>query len=619
MADDWTVQNEPDPGLAESKVEGQLRLDLDLLRAEMEREQEKLRALQDIGSALGSTLDLNELLEMVLDRMCEVMAADRSTLYLIDEGSGELSAKVKQGEDIHEIRLRIGEGLAGSVAKSGKSLNIKDAYLDPRFDAEWDRRTGYRTRSTLCVPMKNHHGRIIGVVQVLNRREGYFTTDDEAMLAALASQAAVSIENSRLFLSVVAKNIELLEIQEQLEKKIRELDVLFEIGQVAASALELPELLHGVLARTMRAVDAEAAAILLADPVTGDLRFRAAVGGEPSKVSDVVIKKGDGICGWVAANGRAQVVNDADDDTRHARRAAAAVGYHAKNVLCVPLHWDGGVGVVELLNKSSGRAAFTNDDVKLATVIAGHISTAIAQAEVREQRLREERLVTIGQFLSSVLHDLKTPMTVVSGYVQLLVSEDDPDKRKEFATTIRRQIRALDKMTRETLAFARGDRELWVRKVYLHKFFEEVADHLRPEMEGANVELRLELRDRGAAFFDEQKVLRAVHNLARNALEAIGEDGGMFWIEVDRSDEGAVVLTFTDNGPGVPGAIQGSLFESFTTHGKEGGTGLGLAIVKNIVEDHGGSISLESQPGRTSFTIVLPQNRATRPPPPPPS
>jgi signal transduction protein with GAF and PtsI domain len=148
------------------------------LQSVVDRERAKLRALQDISSALGSTLDLGELLEMILDRISEVMEADRSTLYLLDEETDELWSKVIQGEEVHEIRLKPGEGLAGAVASTGKPLNIKDAYQDVRFDAEWDRTTGYRTRSTLCVPMKNQHGRTIGVVQVLNKHEGHFTIAD---------------------------------------------------------------------------------------------------------------------------------------------------------------------------------------------------------------------------------------------------------------------------------------------------------------------------------------------------------------------------------------------------------------------------------------------------------
>src|SRR5690606_22641477 len=153
-------------------------------------------------------------------------------------------------------------------------LNIKDAYLDGRFDPIWDAKTGYRTRSIMCVPMKNHHGRTLGVLQVLNKRDGYFTMEDESLLRALAPQAAVFVENSKLFLSVVGKNMELLETKNQLERKVRELDVLVEMANLAATAGKLDDLLEGVLQRTMRAIDAEAASILLSDEDTGDLRFR---------------------------------------------------------------------------------------------------------------------------------------------------------------------------------------------------------------------------------------------------------------------------------------------------------------------------------------------------------
>lgn len=586
------------------------------LRAELEREHAKLRALQDIGVALGSTLDLNELLTLVLSKVSEVMDADRSTLYLLDEDTGELWSKVAQGASQTEIRLKLGEGLTGWVARAGRSLNIKDAYLDPRFDGEWDRRTGYRTRSTLCVPMKNYHGRTIGVVQVLNKRDdGYFTTDDEALLLALASQAAVSIENSKLFLSLVDKNMELLDAKEQLERKIRELDVLFEIAQVAASAMRLDELLEGVLARTMRAIDAEAGSILLADDESGDLRFRAAVGGVPDAVKRLKIKSGQGISGWVASHGEPQIVNDVDVDHRHSVEIADRIGYHPRSVLCVPLRWKDGVGALELLNKAHGRQGFTEDDVKFASVIAGHVSNAIALARFREMREREERLSTIGQLLSSVLHDLRTPMTVVQGYAQLLVGERDQEVRQSYGDTILRQVRFVNAMTREILAFARGERTVLVGKVYLHTFFADVQEQLERELRDRGIHVRLELKDRGVGHFDQQKIERALHNLARNAAEAFGETGGNVTIGVDRrkptgpEDGGAIVLTFADDGPGIPEEIRGRLFESFTTHGKKGGTGLGLAIVRKIVEDHGGTVSVDSEPGHTVFTVVLPQPR----------
>lgn len=585
--------------------------DLELLRELLRQERAKVRALEDIGVALGSTLDLNELLALVVTRVSEVVDAERSTLYLIDEDKNELWSKVVQGEQLVEIRLRMGEGLAGWVARSGRAVNIKDAYLDQRFDPVWDKRTGFRTRSIMCVPMKNHHGRTLGVIQALNRREGYFTAEDESLLSALAAQVAVCVENSKLFLSVVGKNMELLETKNHLERKVRELDVLVEIAGVAATAGKLDEMLQGVLSRAMRAIDAEAGSILLSDEPSGDLRVRCALGGAPEAVKRVRVKARDSIAGWVALHGEPQIVNDVSRDERHSRDLDDEIGYHPRSVMCVPLRWEDGVGALELLNKARGEVDFTDDDLKLAAVIAGHVSSAIGLAHARARQEREERLSTIGQLLSGVLHDLKTPITVISGAVQMLVTERDEAKRQTLADRVVRQVGMINSLIRETLAFAKGETTLWVRKVYLHKYFGDLEEQLAQEFRGRNLTVKLDLRDRGIAHFDQHKLQRAIHNLARNAVEALSGKPGTLTLTVDRRPEDrALVVSISDDGPGISEEIRGRLFESFATYGKTGGTGLGLAIVRKIVQDHGGSVDVESQPGRTTFTIVLPDTPA---------
>ncbi|MEZ4288554.1 MAG: GAF domain-containing protein [Polyangiales bacterium] len=437
------------------------------LRDEIVAERKKLRALQEISIALGSSLDLDELLDLLLSRIQDVMGAERSTLYLLDEAGERLVSKVPPGSRRKPVVLALGDGLVGAVAKSGEPLMSADVYEDTRFDPQWDDQQGFRTTSTLCVPLKNQHGRAIGVIQVDNKIDGVFNDDDVAMLSALSTQAAVSIENSKLFLSVVSKNIELLDTKEQLESKIRELDILFDVAAVSATASNLDELMHGMLEKTMQAVDAEASAILIADEFIGDLKFVCAVGGNPEKILSKKIRAGQGVAGWVAENQLPQVVNELDQDDRHSRKISEDVGYYPKSLLCVPMRWDDGVGVVELLNKSGGRSPFTEDDTKLATMIAGHISAAIATAQSRQKRSQQERLSTLGQFLSSMLHDLKTPLTVIAGYTRLLIGEESESKRKEYAQTIEKQLQLLKTMTGETLAFAKGERKIWIRRVYL--------------------------------------------------------------------------------------------------------------------------------------------------------
>src|SRR5436309_1979844 len=128
------------------------------LRARLLEEQRKRAMVQEIGAALSSTLDLDRLLALIMDRVTHLLAADRSTLYVLSDDGNELWSKVAQagGGELQEIRLRVGEGIAGWVAQSGEVVNIADAYADERFQQEVDRRSGYRTRSILCMPLRNN-------------------------------------------------------------------------------------------------------------------------------------------------------------------------------------------------------------------------------------------------------------------------------------------------------------------------------------------------------------------------------------------------------------------------------------------------------------------------------
>jgi signal transduction histidine kinase len=160
------------------------------------------------------------------------------------------------------------------------------------------------------------------------------------------------------------------------------------------------------------------------------------------------------------------------------------------------------------------------------------------------------------------------------------------------------------------LEFARGEKNLLVRKVYLLKFFDDVRNQLESDLARRGVELVVDVQERGTARFDEGKMLRVVHNLARNAAEAMAKKGGKFIVKVTRDKEdGALVVTFSDTGPGIPREIEHRLFQSFVTSGKKGGTGLGLAIVKKIAEEHGGTIAVTSSSRGATFKLRIPQPR----------
>ena len=208
------------------------------------------------------------------------------------------------------------------------------------------------------------------------------------------------------------------------------------------------------------------------------------------------------------------------------------------------------------------------------------------------------------------MHDLKNPIAIINGYVQLMAKADDPERREEYAATIKRQVEGLGQMTRELLNFARGESTLLRRKVFVPNFFDELAELLQEELSARGVELALDLTYRDAIVVDTGKFQRMVLNLARNACDAM-PGGGTFTIR-SRAAGDDVVFEFADTGAGIPLEIRHRLFEEFVTQGKEHGTGLGLAIVKRIVEDHGGTISFDStlQEG-TAFIVRIPRALTT--------
>ncbi len=155
--------------------------------------------LLEVTNAISTELHLLPLLQKIMDTTTEILEADRSTLFMYDDKTDELWSQVVQGDNIAEIRFPSHLGIAGSVFTRGLTVNIPDAYADPRFNPDVDRQTGYRTRSILCLPVRTKAGETIGVIQVLNKRGGPFTRIDEKRLRAFAAQASIAIENAKLF------------------------------------------------------------------------------------------------------------------------------------------------------------------------------------------------------------------------------------------------------------------------------------------------------------------------------------------------------------------------------------------------------------------------------------
>lgn len=205
-------------GILEASIPGKLdvktRAWLDLFRryAEVALESSERRhavielsTIVEATKRLNSTLDLAELLSIILQLTTRHTGAERGTVFLMDHERNEIWSLVGIGLDQHEIRLPVTRGIAGWVAQHSEVVNLADAYTDPRFESEFDARLGFRTRSLLCLPILNKDGQTIGVLQLLNKKSGPFTQGDAAMLRNISDHVALALENAQLHREMIAK------------------------------------------------------------------------------------------------------------------------------------------------------------------------------------------------------------------------------------------------------------------------------------------------------------------------------------------------------------------------------------------------------------------------------
>ena len=188
-----------------------LRCEL-LKNSNEEQDKSPMIALLNIAKTISSKTNIDSLLKTIADETTNALNAERCSVFILDKDKNELWSKVATGINTEEIRFPINKGLAGHVALTGETVNIKDAYSDTRFNKEIDIKTGYHTKNILCMPIRNLHYEIIGVIQVLNKRNTSFSQNDEKLLVTIGMNAGIAIENTRLF----RKQQQMLEQQHKL-------------------------------------------------------------------------------------------------------------------------------------------------------------------------------------------------------------------------------------------------------------------------------------------------------------------------------------------------------------------------------------------------------------------
>ncbi len=324
--------------------------------------------LLDVMSSLAAERDLDTLLIKITEKTTEVMDAERATVFLVDEPKQEIWSKVAQGASLSQIRVPLGVGIAGHVAKTGETVNIPDAYQDPRFNPEVDRKTGYHTRTILCIPMRTREGKILGVFQVLNKRRGVFTERDEELLAAFAAQADIAVRNAIL--------------NEELRKRMQTSQILLNVMRAVSSELEIDRLLQKIVAQTSEVMNADRCTLFLVHRKSGELWSRVAQG---DNMQEIRVPRGVGIAGNVAVSGETINIPDAYQDARFNPEVDRRTGYRTRSILCMPLRNEKGeiIGVMQVLNKKDG--VFTPEDEQLLDALGSQTAIALENSRLFEE------------------------------------------------------------------------------------------------------------------------------------------------------------------------------------------------------------------------------------------
>ena len=375
------------------------------LESEVEALARRLEALIEASTKSQQTLDLDVLLTRLVTLISDALNAERASLFLYDAETHELFARVAQGDLVNEIRFDADLGIAGAAYRDGEYLIIDDAYQDPRFNKSVDEETGYVTRSILAIPVRNRAGQVIGVGEVLNRRDGAFSHVDAAVLQAFATHIASGIENARL--------------SERERITALEETRFHEVSKAISSELDIDVLLKKIMGIATELLDAERSTLFLHDATTNELWSRVAEGVNEKEIR---FPASAGIAGEVFNTQLPVNIPDAYADPRFNQEVDRMTGFRTRSILCVPVISRQGdtLGVVQVLNHSSG--PFRQRDVKRLEMLASQSAIALDNARLFSEVLSERN------YSNNVLRSLSNGVLTVDVHHNLVKINDAATK-----------------------------------------------------------------------------------------------------------------------------------------------------------------------------------------------
>ncbi len=391
-----------------------------------------------------------------------------------------------------------------------------------------------------------------------------------------------------------------------------DLSTLMKAAQALSSEMDLKKLLEKMMKMLLETAGAQRCFLMLTDKTDGKLYIEAeAFIGEPirtleSAELDDNENLSSSIVNFVNKSKTTVVLNSAADMAKFAGDPYVEKN-KPKSILCGPVTYKGKVSGIVYLENNLTTNAFTPERQEILRLLSTQAAISIENARLVDEKLKNEKFSAIGQMAGGIVHDLKNPITIIKAYAEMANEIDSGmEKRKEYLVNIINEADRLDDMAHSILDFVKGDIKLNREEVDIHKYIDEAAKFIKPVFDYDSKHIQWRTTGSGPVKIDQDRMRRVIINLANNAREVLPE-GGNFTIQAALAD--TLILTFTDDGPGIPSEIKDKLFQPFASHGKSSGTGLGLAMVKQIVEAHGGTVTCKSpvMDGRGArFTVVLP-------------
>jgi len=564
------------------------------LLEESERRARQLITLNEITRQLTSTLESEPLLKNILENAVSILNCEAGSLFLVDDQNDELIFTVTVGPVATNLlgqRLPPGSGIVGLAVQTRRPVIDNDAQSSGSRFVKTDQQTGFQTRSLLAVPLQVKD-RVIGVIEVINRRDGLpFGDDDQNLLTAFAGQAAVAIDNARLYTLT----------DQELAARVEELSVMQRIDRELNASLEMDRALRITLEWAMRQSHADAGLIGMLEG--DDLRIMAQQG------------YGNYLAGFAETPMpldlpllRRAVENGQPQRQALEPELGGSLLPDARDQIVIPIRREAqviGLMMLESLKESA-------EEISFLTRLSDHAAIAIANAQLFAAV--QAANVAKSDFVSFVAHELKNPMTSIKGYTELLAgAKVGPitEMQANFLTTIRTNVERMSTLVsdlNDNSKIEAGRLRLDFKAMDVAEVVDEVIRSTRRQIEEKKQTIVLNIPEQlPPVWADRIRVGQVLTNLVSNAHKYTPEEGqvivGAEAVNNQWDPEGAarvVHLWVRDTGIGISLEDQQKIFQKFFRSDDQKareapGTGLGLNITKSLVEMQGGRIWFESE------------------------